>query len=253
MAGLHGTSSSPDPAVCPFEVPRPVMLQRWERLTFLHWRYEAATVQRLLPDGLAVDTHGGSAWVGVVPFLMTVRIPGVPALPWLSRFCETNVRTYVREASTGEAGIWFFSLDAARLPAVLGARAGYRLPYFWSRMSCSGAGPVVRYASTRRWPGRRGARCAVTVTVGRPMAPAEVTALEHFLTARWTLFSRVRAGRLARVSASHPPWPLRRTDGTVADEELVAAAGLPPPHGEPLAHFSPGVEVRIGGLREGTR
>jgi len=32
----------------------------------------------------------------------------------------------------------------------------------------------------------------------------------------------------------------------MADDHLVAAAGLPPPGGEPLAHYSPGVDVRIG-------
>ncbi len=50
-------------------------------------------------------------------------------MPWVSRFCETNVRTYVRD-SHGRAGIWFFSLDAARLGAVAAAvaRAAYHLP-----------------------------------------------------------------------------------------------------------------------------
>ena len=36
-------------------------------------------------------------------------------------------------ARTARAGIWFFSLDAARLGAVVTARATYRIPYFWSR------------------------------------------------------------------------------------------------------------------------
>jgi len=37
-----------DLAVCPWEVERPTMVQRWETLTFLHWRFEAATVQRVV-------------------------------------------------------------------------------------------------------------------------------------------------------------------------------------------------------------
>jgi uncharacterized protein YqjF (DUF2071 family) len=32
----------------------------------------------------------------------------------------------------------------------------------------------------------------------------------------------------------------------MADGHLVTAAGLPPPGGEPLVHYSPGVDVRIG-------
>jgi uncharacterized protein len=116
-------------------VARPVMHHLWRQLAFLHWRYPADTVQARLPAGLVVQTFDGSAWLGLIPFLMDqVRAPALPALPWLSRFPETNVRTYVQD-TRGRSGIWFLSLDAARLPAVLGARAGYRLPYFWSAMS----------------------------------------------------------------------------------------------------------------------
>src|SRR6266536_1164336 len=76
-------------------VRRPVMLQHWRRLTFLHWPYPPPAVQALLPPGLEVETFDGAAWVGLVPFLMDgVRPPGVPPLPWASRFPETNVRTY---------------------------------------------------------------------------------------------------------------------------------------------------------------
>ena len=82
--------------------------------------------------GLTVETMDGSAWVGLVPFFLRVGLPGVPSVPWLSRFAETNVRTYVRSRD-GARGIWFFSLDAARLGAVVTARATYRIPYFWSK------------------------------------------------------------------------------------------------------------------------
>src|SRR2546423_2489451 len=92
----------------------PVMLQEWRHLTFLHWRYRPDVIQALLPAGLTVQTMDGSAWVGLIPFLMSgVRPPRVPALPWLSRFPETNVRTYV-SGPDGGTGIWFLSLHAAR-------------------------------------------------------------------------------------------------------------------------------------------
>ncbi|HZD67825.1 MAG TPA: DUF2071 domain-containing protein, partial [Actinomycetes bacterium] len=128
------------PAPLARRVRRPVMLQHWRLLTFLHWRYPPEAVRVLLPPGLEVETFDGAAWVGLVPFLMDgVRPPGVPPLPWASRFPETNVRTYAL-GPDGRSAIWFLSLDAARLGAVVAARAGYALPYFWSRMS-------VRYGS----------------------------------------------------------------------------------------------------------
>ena len=107
------------PGACPFTVDRPIMRQRWEWLTFLHWSFDPPVVQRLLPAGLQVETFGGAAWVGLVPFFMRVATGGGSRAPWISDFCETNVRTYVRDAE-GRSGIWFFSLDAARLALHVG-------------------------------------------------------------------------------------------------------------------------------------
>ena len=90
--------------VCPFTVDKPVMRQRWERLTFLHWAYDPDVVQRLLPAGLTVDTFDRVAWVGLVPFFMRVHTPGDRGVPWVSNFCETNVRTYARDRG-GRTGI----------------------------------------------------------------------------------------------------------------------------------------------------
>jgi uncharacterized protein YqjF (DUF2071 family) len=223
----------------------PVMVHRWEALTFLHWRFDPAAVQRLLPPWLEVETFDGHAWVGLVPFFMRVGLPRGPSVPWVSRFCETNVRTYVRDAG-GTSGIWFFSLDAARLAAVVTARATYRLPYFWSRMRLERSGDVVGYRCSRRWPGPRTGDSRVAVRIGRPYEEAELSELDHYLTARWVLFSGAGARhRLAR--AWHAPWPLYRAELLAADDLLLRAAGLPAAEGTPLVHWSPGVQVRIGG------
>jgi uncharacterized protein len=221
------------------------MQQRWERLTFLHWPFDPAAVQRLLPDWLQAETIGGAAWVGLVPFFMHVSTGGGRGLPWASRFCETNVRTYVQDRN-GRRGIWFFSLDAARLGAVVVARTSYGLPYYWSAMRLTSGGPEVRYRCRRRWPGSPGTFSRVGVRVGDRIGPAQVGDRDHFLTARWVLFSGTGSGqRLAR--AWHEPWPLHRAEVLEVDDRLVSAAGLPAPAGEPLALYSPGVDVRIGG------
>jgi len=226
----------------PPAVPRPIMYQHWRDLTFLHWRYPAEVVQALLPPGLTAHTFDGTAWVGLVPFRMDrVRAPGVPALPWLSRFPETNVRTYVT-APDGTCGIWFWSLDATRLPAVLAARSTYRLPYAWSAMSVAVEPQSYRYRSRRRWPGPGRARCDAVVERGPAVEPGP---LEYFLTYRFRLYS-VIGGRLVAANAEHPPWPLHGGRVRELDETVLAAAGLPDPAGEPLVHTAPGVAVRIG-------
>lgn len=112
----------------PRSVKWPVMFQRWDSLTFLHWRYPPEVISPLLPRKLELDTFDGTAWVGLTPFVLTgLRPPGFPAIPWISRFPEMNVRTYVR-GPDGERGIWFFSLEAARIAAVIGARWGMDCP-----------------------------------------------------------------------------------------------------------------------------
>ncbi len=242
---MTGTSEVPLTGICPFTVDRPIMRQRWERLSFLHWGFEPAAVQRLLPDGLTAETWDGAAWVGLVPFFMQVASPAGRGVPWVSNFCETNVRTYVRDES-GRGGIWFFSLDAARLGAVLAARSGpYRLPYFWSSMRLGRRGDEMAYLTRRRWPRPTPATSRVRVRIGDPIPFGQVSEFEHFLTARWRLFS-VTAGRRTSARACHGPWPLHRATATTVDDQLLTAAGLPAPDGPPLVHWSPGVDVAIG-------
>jgi hypothetical protein len=243
---MTGTSELPVTGICPFTVERPIMRQRWERLSFLHWGFEPGAVQRLLPDGLTAETWDGAAWVGLVPFFMRVASPDGRRVPWVSNFCETNVRTYVRDES-GRSGIWFFSLDAARLGAVLVARGGpYRLPYFWSSMRLGGRGDEMAYLTRRHWPRPTPATSRIRVRIGAPIPLAGVTEFEHYLTARWRLFS-VTAGRHSSARACHDPWPLHRATATMVDDQLLTAAGLPAPDGPPLVHWSPGVDVAIGG------
>jgi uncharacterized protein YqjF (DUF2071 family) len=232
------------PGVCSTPVTRAAMVQWWDELTFLHWPYSAAEVQALLPPQLEVETCDGSAWVGLVPFFLRVGVPRSRPVPWVSQFAETNVRTYVRTRD-GESGIWFFSLDAARLGAVLVARATYQLPYFWSRMRLERTATSIRYECQRRWPGPPGPRSSVRIEVGDSYAPEALTELDHFLTARWALFSAPRSG-LHRARAFHAPWPLHRAEVASLQDELVRAAGLSTPNHKPLVHYSPSVEVRIG-------
>jgi uncharacterized protein len=242
--GASAGSAARPAGSCPFTVDRPVMRQRWERLTFLHWPFEPAVVQARLPAGLHVDTFGGSAWVGLVPFFMRVGTGGGHRAPWVSDFCETNVRTYVRDGA-GRAGIWFFSLDAARLGAVIVARTTYHLPYYWSSMRVAKRDNEISYTCRRLLPGQRAATSRAWIRIGDRLTGGELAERDHFLTARWILFSAAGTRhRLAR--ACHQPWPLHRAQVLTCDDGLIAAAGLPQPAGTPLVHYSPGVDVRIG-------
>ncbi|MEO6126621.1 MAG: DUF2071 domain-containing protein [Ilumatobacteraceae bacterium] len=219
------------------------MRMSWNELTFVHWSYPIEAVQRLLPPGLTVQTFADQAWVSLVPFVMRVGFPLVGIVPWLSVFPETNVRTYVT-AADGTEGIWFFSLDAGRLAAVASARAGYRLPYMWSTMSVEHERETIEYRCRRRLPGPRGATSDVAVTIGEPYAADDLIEADHFLSARWRLYSRM-LGSTWGARALHQPWSLHRATLDRYDDQLVEAAGLPAPRGAPIVQYSPGVDVAV--------
>ena len=224
----------------PFQVERAVMRQTWSDLTFLHWRYDPTVVRPLVPWELHLDLFDGAAWVGLVPFLVTgLTPPRWPALPWLSWFPETNVRTYVVDRA-GRRGVWFFSLDAARLAAVVGARAGYGLPYFWAKMRVGADSQRVLYRSKRRF--LRG-RSDIAIEKGEFIP--EQSERDVFLTARFRLYTRW-LGRIVCARVEHPQWPLHTARVARLEDSLVRAAGLPQPGGAPLAHFAPRVDVRVG-------
>jgi uncharacterized protein len=222
----------------------PMVCQRWQSLAFLHWAYDPDDVHRLLPPGLEPDVYDGVAWVGLTPFLLVnFRVLCSPPLPVVSTFPETNARTYVRDAD-GKDGLWFFSLDITRLPAALAARALYWVPYQWAAMRVE-EGPQVVYRSRRRGPTGSGAGHHIAVRPGPALSDPAREGLVDFLTGRWRAFTRI-AGRLATVPVQHQPWPLFEAEVQHLEEDLLAAAGLPVPHGPPLAHYSPGVDVRLG-------
>lgn len=232
----------------PLRVSPSVLRMRWARLAAVHWAVDPARVQQHLPDGLTVDTFDGRAWVGLLPFDMRdVRPPGVPpVVPWVGDFPETNVRTYAVTA-TGERGVWFHSLEASRLGAVLVARGLFRLPYMWARMSITTSPRRVRYRSRRRWPGPRGTRSDLALRVGARLTSGEITPLDDWLSARWR-FLDGRGDHVVAAPMHHEAWPLHRATVEHLDDELVAAAGYPgladraPDH----VRFSPGVDVTGG-------
>jgi uncharacterized protein YqjF (DUF2071 family) len=225
----------------PEAVRHPVMLQSWCAISFVHWRYASDMLQAHLPSGLEIDTLDGSGWVGLTPFhLEGLRPPFLPPLPWLSNFPEMNLRTYVK--GPAGRGIWFFSLDAARAAAVLGARAAYGLSYYWAEMRVREMGRHVEYESLRHG----GAKARISVEVGERLGAPGSLAL--FLTERYRLYS-LYAGKLAFANVEHEPWALHDARLLYAEESVREAAGLTTTEAPELVHYSPGVHVRVGRLR----
>jgi uncharacterized protein YqjF (DUF2071 family) len=195
----------------------------WEDLLFLHWPVDAAVLQECLPPGVEVETFGGTAWLGVVPFRMArTRWRCLPPVPTAHRFPELNVRTYVRAGA--RAGVWFFSLDAASRLAVAGGRAAFGLPYFHAAMRCERRAQTVDYASERR--DRRGApvRFAARWSASGRVATAAPGSLEHFLVERYCLFA-LRRGLLVCGDIAHPPWRFASADVQITHNDMASPLG----------------------------
>jgi uncharacterized protein YqjF (DUF2071 family) len=221
------------------------MYQRWRQLTFLHWRYDRQAIEAFIPAQLKLDVFEGAAWVGVAPFIVCdLRPPWAPVVPWISRFPETNVRTYVRGPDGGR-GVWFFTLEADRLAAVMAARTVYHLPYRWAAMKVKTAEKLVHYTSERKKPFGHG-RTDIVVEPGDAIVASE---RDHFLTARFRLYA-VAGHRVFSTPIEHEPWPLRSAEVSRLEQDLIEACGLPTAEGEPLVHYSADLQVKIGKIEQ---
>jgi len=222
-----------------------VMAQTWEDLLFAHYRVSAEAVARLVPQGLEIDQHDGSAWIGVTPFVITgFRLRGTPPLPGVSTFPEINVRTYV--TAEEKPGIWFFSLDTSSRLAVEAARRWYKLPYFHAAIDVRRRGETLEYASDRIGEPER--RFDARYRPSEETFAAQAGSLEHFLTERYCLYA-IDRGRLHRADIHHPPWPLQPAEGEIA-ANTMPPPGLELPPERPLLHFSRRQDVVIWPLAQ---
>jgi uncharacterized protein YqjF (DUF2071 family) len=235
----------------PWPMPKSkcLMYQRWHDLLFAHWPMDAKVLLPFIPSSLQLDAFDGQAWIGVVPFWMSgIRGRGMPALPYLSRFPEINVRTYVTDGQ--KPGVWFFSLDAANLVAVKTARKYFCLPYYHARMQCNLQQNKVHYYSKRVHLNAPPAEFTAHYESCGEVGMAEKGSLEYWLTERYCLYTKNKLGDLCRAEIHHPPWPLQRAKAEIEINSMTDALGISLPQTEPLLHFSKLQEVAVWPLRE---
>jgi uncharacterized protein YqjF (DUF2071 family) len=222
-----------------------VMAQTWHDLLFAHWPIAATTLRPRIPAQLEIDIFEGQAWLAVIPFRMSgVRLRGTPAMPWLSRFPELNLRTYVTMG--GKPGVWFFSLDAGNPLAVAIARAWFHLPYFRAQMLCEERDGWIHYRSERT---HRRAPSGLLEARYRPAGEvysAKPATLEHFLTERYCLYTADARGRIIRGEIHHPPWPLQLAEASFGQNTIAEASRFSLPNlASPLLHFSRRQDVTV--------
>ena len=218
------------------------MRQTWSHLLFAHWRVPGDFMRDLVPEQFEIDTFDGSAWIAVVPFLMSgIRLRLLPPIPGVTSSLELNVRTYVRYG--GRPGVYFFSLDAVNRLLVETARRWFSLPYFSAQMAMRRA-THVRYQSVRTHPG---APPAEFVSVYRPTgAPTESQpgSIEYFLTERYCLYTLNSRGQVVIGEIDHPTWPLQPAEAEFEDNSMTESLGIPL-DGAPLLHYADSIDVNL--------
>jgi len=207
-------------------------------------------VRPLVPAELEIDTYDGDAWVGLIPFRMSgVRPWWSPPIPWLSRFAETNVRTYVHCRGCGP-GVWFFTLDATNPIVVRIARTLWHLNYYDARLTISSDSGSIT------WQGRRSDKSAPSgeYLIRADLSPelpkaADPATLEHFLVERYVLYARSKRGQLCRGRVHHQPYAIQSAALTVCRQTMLPAMGLDVTRHPDHAVFCAGVDVAILRLR----
>lgn len=227
---------------------RPIMTQTWGKLLFMHWPVGESSLRPLIPKALEIDTFDGSAWIAIAPFTMwDIRAlpPFIPAFPGLSALHEMNVRTYVHTQSV--PGVWFFSLDASSVAAVLAARTFYFLPYYHAKIDLEEKHGTINYSSVRA--DEPPAEFHASWSIGEPLPAAQPDSLEFFLTERYCLYSE-RNDELYRARVHHQPWPLQKASLSSLSSSMIESHGLPTPAGDPLLHYCEELQVDIWPLEK---
>jgi uncharacterized protein len=218
------------------------MRMRWHDLCFLHWRADGAALERLLPEGVTLDTFDGQAWIAVVPFRMTdVSLRATPRVRRFADFSELNVRTYV--TAGGKPGVWFCSLDATQPTAVRIARRWLKLPYLDARIDVVEEGDAITYTSVRTHVGEPPAELAVRYRPTGAVAQSAPGTLEHFLTERYCLYAPDGPQRVRRIDIDHAPWPLQPAAAEVQRCTMTEPLGITLGDEPPLAHFAKRLDV----------
>jgi uncharacterized protein YqjF (DUF2071 family) len=231
----------------PFPLPRKpwIMFQRWHDLLFMHWPIDPERLRGVMPWSLRdkLDIRDGKAWVGVVPFWMShIHVRGLPPFPGLSTFPELNVRTYV--TVNGKPGVYFFSLDATNLAAVVGARAAFGLRYYAAAINVQHDAGTVKYSSKRL----HGPAPAEFIGVYSPLSPETFTAvpgsLESFFCERYCLY--VALGQtILRANIHHLPWPLQEAECQAKLNTVAESQGIELPAQFPHLLYAHEMDVLI--------
>lgn len=221
---------------------RPLSL-RLSDVCFIHWPVSTAAIRACIPDWTEPDTSDGTAWVTAVA--VTIDRFETFGVPVRENVEAVILRTYVRTPSDQRA-VHFLSLDVTDRIAADAAQALFRFPAHHADVERRRRDDGTEVRARRRSAAAPGLH-AEFQPLGEP-ATAEPDTLASFLVTRERYVTTGPLGTRLVGSVGHPPWTLQPADVTVRDDTLLDAAAVTPTDGQPLVHYSPGLDMTIGPL-----
>jgi len=210
--------------------------QEWNNAVFLHWKVSPEVIHPLIPSTVKLDTFRGEAWVSLVAFTMEkLRVSYLPAVPGISNFHEINLRTYVTRDN--KPGVYFLSIEAQKLLAVLIAKNISGLPYKKALIKRDNKGKASRYSSVNAIKG-----FVLDSIYEAGEQEYERAPLDKWLVERYCLYLD-RHERLFRYDIHHLQWEIRKIDVKHLNLQYKVGDLVIKEKQPDLSHFSPGVKV----------
>lgn len=201
---------------------------------FLHWPFDPADIDPLVPDPLDLDTRNGRAWVSIVSFVLADA--GFRFTPRVTRLTvpELNLRTYVQLGE--QSGLFFLSIDIASASVARTVRTATRLPVYTADIQARSHADRVTFRSVRQ--GDETARFSATYSPTGEVFRAEPGTVDHWLAERRRLYDPGTRGPGVLVAEiSHQPWPLQSAEVTMDENMIFEATDLPQPADDPRIHY----------------
>ena len=218
----------------------PLLLQKWENLSFMHWSVDKKIISKYIPNGLTLDLYDNGAYIGLIPFMMkNVRPKWGFSVPFISNFPEFNIRTYVKKGRN--RGVFFLTLDAQSIITRIYASIFFQLPYRYSRGFVKKKNGSFLWSSSRLY---KGFELEGSCKGYGEFEYAKKDSLEEFFFERYYLYissnNQIKRGRIR-----HHKWKIKKAKPRITKNAFLDsyALGIKQILNPEFCHISDGVEV----------
>jgi len=212
-------------------------------LVFLHWAVEPDLLRPALPEGLALDTFEGSAWLSAIVFQVTrVRTRLTRATFGVKSFSQLIFRTYATAGDRPGTYSLGMDVDYPMIARAAQAAMGLEISHASIRLQHDNDG-WVRYHGTRPEPPAPPAQYSVASRPVGEAARSRPGEVDHFLHERYCDYSPSPSGEPRHQDFHHEPCRVQPAE-SVTTGMCPRVAGAPVELGQPtLTRFVPNMHL----------